>query len=343
MKLALLGAHNIEEYDALKLFHGLGYDVFGIGGYSYPAEPVESLRPALPELTYYPVLDTACHEKRIEHEKDPPYIQGRPVIDWAKADLPDEVLDWADAIIVSAFEHTWIAPQWKRLKESGKRIIWRTIGQSGPDNERFMRPFHDDGLEIVRYSPNEANIPQYAGEDALIRFYKDPDEWKGWTGETGVVTNVTQHLFQRHPFTNWEYWDVATQDLPRFPVGAGSEVIGGPGKVSFETMKAVLRSSRAYLYTGTQPASYTLGFIEAMMTGTPLVSISKDWMQLPEAFEADELALSAYSDPEAATTHLRLLLNDTDAARLHSQMQRQRAIDLFGIESVGMLWRAYLG
>jgi hypothetical protein len=31
-----------------------------------------------------------------------------------------------------------------------------------------------EGLEIVRYSPMERNIPGYIGEDALIRFYKDP-------------------------------------------------------------------------------------------------------------------------------------------------------------------------
>lgn len=344
MNIALLGAHNILEYDELKLLTDLGYDCFSIGGYANPAVPVETLRPALPDAPYHPDLEHACHAKRVEHERSGEFLaNGRHVIDWAKADLADAVLEWADVVMVSAFEHTWIAPQWARLKESGKRIVWRTIGQSGPDNERFMRPFHDDGLEIVRYSPNEAAIPNYAGEDALIRFYKDPDEWTGWRGDVQVVTNVTQNLYQRHPATNWEYWDLATADLPRLPVGAGSEVINGVGKLPFHLMKEMLRSSRAYLYTGTQPASYTLGFIEAMMTGTPLISISKDWMQLPEAFEADELALASYSDPMAATSHLRLLLNDHEAATLHSQGQRQRAIELFGAKSVGMLWRAFLG
>lgn len=343
MNIALLGAHNIEEYDSLSLLTELGYDCFAIGGYSNPAEPVELLRPAIPNAPYFPDLEAACHAKRVEHEKDGEVLpNGRAVIDWAKADLPDEVLDWADVIMVSAFEHTWIAPQWARLKESGKRIVWRTIGQSGPDNERLMRPFHDDGLEIVRYSPNEASLPNYAGEDALIRFYKDPDEWAGWTGEVGVVTNVTQGLYQRHPFTNWEYWSLATGDLPNLPVGQGSEVLGGPGVVSFEMMKKVLRSSRCYLYTGTQPASYTLGFIEAMMTGIPMVSITKAWMQQPLLFEADEL-VTAQTDPADAASLLRLYLNDHDAAALEGATQRQRAIDLFGKAAIGKLWRLFLG
>ena len=39
------------------------------------------------------------------------------------------------------------------------------------------------------------------------------------------------------------------------PLGPGSEVIGGPGALSYDEMKGWLRKARAYLYTGTQPAS----------------------------------------------------------------------------------------
>ena len=343
MNLVLLGSHNIEEYDQLKLLTSLGYDVFSVGGFSNPAEPVESLRPALPDAPYHPDLEAACHDKRVEHEADGALLMGRPVIDWAKADLPDALLDWADVIICSAFEHTWLLPQWDRLKDSGKRIVWRTIGQSNAYNESLMAPLFSEGLEIVRYSPKERNLGHFAGETAMIRFYKDPEEWSGWTGEVGVVTNVTQHLYQRHPATNWEYWSLATDDLPSLPVGSGSEVIGGPGVVPFETMKNILRSSRAYCYTGTQPASYTLGFIEAMMTGIPLVSIGQLWMQIPEVFEAHELAGFAFEDPADTSSLLRLWLNDLDAAQAVSEYQRSVAIDLFGVDVIGQEWSAYIG
>lgn len=344
MNIVLMGAHGILEYDDLRLLTDLGYDCFSIGGYGNPAAPVEELRPALPDAPYHPDLEYACHKKRVEHEKDGEmHPVGRPVIDWAKADLPDEVLDWADVVICSAFEHTWLLPQWKRLKESGKRIVWRTIGQSSGLNESLMAPLFKDGLEIVRYSPNEKHLEMFAGETAMIRFYKDPEEWSGWTGEDIVVTNVTQNLYQRHPATNWEYWDLATGDLPSVPVGKGSEVIGGVGVLPFEAMKGMLRTSRAYLYTGTQPASYTLGFMEALMTGIPLLSITREWMQLPALFEAETICGFAANDPHDAASLLRLWLNDFKAATEISIYQRSVAIDTFGMANVGAAWSEFLG
>jgi glycosyltransferase involved in cell wall biosynthesis len=210
----------------------------------------------------------------------------------------------------------------------------------------MMTALHKDGLEIVRYSPKERNIPGYAGEDALIRFYKDPDEWCGWTGEGEYVLNITQHLQQRDPYTNWRFWEAATRDLPRVAAGPGSEAIGGPGEVTYDQMKALLREARCYLYTGTQPASYTLGLIEAMMTGIPVVSIGPAWMGIfpygPDMFEGGEIA-GGCNDPAEARLQLRWLLDNDAGARAMSEQQRKRAIDLFGKDEIGRQWKAYLG
>ena len=201
--------------------------------------------------------------------------------DWAKYHLPDELIDWMDVFIVHHAEHTFIPDQWERIKH--KRVIWRTVGQSVEGNEEMMAPYHAQGLQIVRYSPKERNIPGFAGEDALIRFYKDPEEWNGWHGGGGkapTVINITQRLKQRDPFTNYGFWREATRGLSALPMGPGSEDIDGPGELTYDEMRIVLRAHRAYLYTGTQPASYTLGLIEAMMTGIPIVSISPEFMAI---------------------------------------------------------------
>lgn len=361
MNLLLLLAHSIEEYDQLKLLSGLGYDVFSIGGYINPGAPHDPKRPALPEVPHHPELQAVVDGLGTDDN-----------LRYAKEHIPDAILDWADVIICHHYEHTWLLPDWPRLKASGKRVIWRTVGQSVEHNERLMAPLRKDGLEIVRYSPKERNIPGYAGEDALIRFYKDPDEYGGWDGlgwdhidgqtigrsrdfePRPVVINITQHLAQRHPYTNYEFWAKATEGLPAVPLGPGSEAIGGPGELSYEAMHGALRYGRAYLYTGTQPASYTLGLIEAGMTGIPIVSIGPRWMRIfpygPDLFEGHEIVeqetfrLTTWADdPSDARRVLSVLLADEGIAKVHGDAARQRAIELFGKDTIAAQWKAYLG
>ena len=347
-RLLLLLAHAIEEFDQVRLLSELNYDVFSIGSYTNPSVPQDPKRPALPQVAYHPELEAACEAKRAGHDGQDSLatpVGPRPPIDWAKADLPEEIIDWADAIICHHFEHTWIAPQWDRIKH--KRVIWRTVGQSVEHNERMMSPLRKEGLQIVRYSPKERNIPGYAGEDALIRFYKDENEWDGWIGSQQRVLNFTQNLFQREPYTNWKFWNEATQDLPAAAEGPGSEVIGGAGQCTLAMMQYLLQSSRAYLYTGTQPASYTLGLIEAMMVGIPVVSIGPSWMEVfpygPLLFEGHEIARLWSNSPTAARNMLAALLKHEDYAREVSEAQRTMAVELFGKQKIAAEWKAFLG
>ena len=239
------------------------------------------------------------------------------------------------------------------------------MGQSVDGNEWAAQPFRKRGLQIVRYSPKERNIPNYAGEDALIRFYKDPAEWHGWIGDWEQVGNVTQDLARRDPFTNYGFWKAATEGLPTLPAGPGSEAIGGTGALPYDAMREYLRHIRCYLYTGTQPASYTLGLIEAMMTGVPVVSIPASYMALfpygPHLFEGQEIAdfegsivplgmtrttrggIAISPDPAFAAVFLRDLLRDHAFAQAVGKRQRQRAIDLFGKDRVARDWATFLG
>jgi len=344
MNILLLLAHSVEEHDQIKLLSELGYDVFSIGGYIDPAAPHDPKRPALPNAPRHPelraVVDGLGTDDNLRH---------------AKEHIPDDLIDWADTIIVHHYEHTWLVPQWARIKH--KRVIWRTVGQSVEHNERMMAPLHGEGLQIVRYSPKERSIPGYAGEDALIRFYKDPDEWQGWTGDHRYVINITQHLRQREPYTNWSFWNQATSQLPAIPMGPGSVVIGGTDELSYEAMRESLIRNRVYLYTGTQPASYTLGLIEAMMTGIPVVSIGPAHMTIfpygPALFEGHEIVSATdeagwhwkpwSDDPDKARDMLAALLSSKSYAREQSAVQRARAIELFGKDRIGAEWKAFLG
>lgn len=370
MNIVQLLAHSIEEHDQLRLWHSMGHNVFSIGGYIDPAHPHDDKRPPMPEVPLHADLKAAVdalgqpHARVDAHEAQVPTgvnvglcADGHSdPMEAARRWIPDAVLDWMDVLIVHHLEHTWVVPQWDRLKKH--RVIWRTVGQSAHMNEAMMAPLRRTGLEIVRYSPKERNLPNYAGEDALIRFYKDPEEWKGWNGDAPVVTNITQSLFQRSlddqqqlqpkgfQWTSYTFWNDATLGLSRMAAGPGSEAIDGTGSLSVPEMHRLLQDSRCYLYTGTQPASYTLGFIEAGMTGIPLVSIGAQWHRImpygPSLFEGHELAPFAADDPAHAKRMLQRLLDDHDLAKAVAQDQRARFIRLFGMDAISAQWDAYL-
>lgn len=342
VNILLLASHGIAEYDDIRMFHHLGFDVFCPGGYANPAKPGETLRPALPDVPYHADLAALCDIQRAKHPEAP----GR-YIDWAKADLHPGVIEWADVIIVHHFIREWIRDQWPRIRH--KRVIWRTCGQSDPGLERDMLRCRDDGLQIVRYSPAEqrhfGEIGAFAGQDALIRFGKFPQDYEPWIGSDRAVGNVTQNMVERGDAVGLSFWLEATKGLPARPAGPGSQRLpGGIGPLGYDAMRHYLRFVKVYLYTGTTPASYTLGLIEALMTGTPVVSIVPEaWAGPPSLFEGAELAPWQIDTPEHAREALPFFLDkDIEQARAESAYIRQEAVRTFGIDTIGRQWRDFL-
>jgi len=328
------------------MFTRMGVACYSIGG-AYDALPFEGKRPALPAAPRFPSLEAATNEQRARLSHD--YGDPGPAIDWAKARLAPEVIDWADTIIVHHFPEQWIGGNWPNIRD--KRVIWRTCGQSDPRVEREMAVYVEQGLQVVRYSPKERTAftgwGSFAGEDAMIRFGKDPDEWSGWRGDDPFVGNITQDMFRRGDACGLGFWEVATRGLPTKPAGPGSEMlVGGIGSLDYDEMREYLRSIRVYLYTGTRPASYTLGLIEAMMTGVPVISIGANAFQPPALFEAHEITSYAFDDPQRAHDqlwHQFLDPDNFDHARGVSAAQRADAIELFGLDTVMAQWRDFLG
>jgi glycosyltransferase involved in cell wall biosynthesis len=299
------------------------------------------MRPALPDYPFFPDLKAAVDDLGTDDN-----------LGAAQEHIPDALLDWLgdDGAIVIHHYTERLVGDWPRLRDwmrgaPGRRVIWRTVGQSVENNERMMAPLRADGLERVAYSPNERFIPGYIGHDALIRFGKDPADWYGWTGDKAVVGNVTQGLLRRDPWTNYGFWEEATRGLPRLPAGPGSELHGGLGELGYDEMRQYLRDIRVYLYLGTQPASYTLGLIEALMTGVPVVSIGPSHMQIfdmPGVFEGWELAPWGDDPLEVRRTLGLILENEAMAARVGSGA-RARALDLFGLDTIADQWASFLG
>lgn len=337
MKILYLSCHSILEYDEVKLLTELGHEVYSVNGsYSNPTSPVDTKRPAIVA----------------------PFIQhlNSVAIQSSKENLHDELIDWADLIIIM-HKPEWILGNWKNMRH--KMIVWRTIGQSVPAIEDTLAFCRQNDMRIIRYSPAEDKIKGFIGHDAVIRFYKDPVEYKGWNGKVKSVLSVAQSMKQRSRYCGYELLKQATVGLPVALHGTPSRNADGSlmddslwkGELTYPQLKKSYRDHRVYFYTGTYPASYTLNFIEAMMTGIPIVAIGKELANLKD-FQMDSYEVSdiiengkngfVSNDIEELKGHLKLLLEDEVLAKKIGDAGRKTAIKLFGKSSVKKQWKEFL-
>lgn len=337
MKILYLSCHEILEYDELKLFTELGYECYSLGAYTQPGGEEHRKRPPL-ELPY-----------------SPHFIELS--LQFGKENLHPEQLEGIDVVIVMHVPE-YLSRNWGLFREfinGGGRVVWRSIGQSIPSLELGLHQMRNEGLEVVRYSPREMTIDHNVGADAVIRFAKDPADWYGWTGEDEKVVNFTQSLMDRAAFTGFEETLTLFTQLPSKVYGPGNENLGemSGGLLTYDDQREALRRARAFFYHGTYPASYTLSFMEAWMTGTPVVAVGPnrgDGLHMfpgQRTYEVHELIENGVSgfvsdDIDQLKTHLVDLLNDYDLAQEISSKGRSRAIELFGVDTIKEQWKSFL-
>lgn len=335
MKIHYISCHSVLEFDELKLLTELHHDVFCNGAYLEPAGHPSLPRPGVPEAKYH------------EHWAD---LARR----FPKTELPQELIDPFDVLIfMGGITDNALVQNWPRIKH--KKVIWRTIGQSTQGNEEMMAPLRAEGLKIVRYSPKEMNIPRYIGSDAMIRFYKDENELKDWNGNDKTVVNFSQSLRGRRNNCHYnEIMEMITGYQAKV-FGTGNEDLGNinGGELPWDLMKGKLRDSRVYVYGGTWPASYTLSFIEALMTGIPMVCIGKrlaeeipnyphmDFYEVSEIIKNGENGFIS-DDIGTLRSNIYALLNDDELAKRIGENGRQTAIRLFGKEQIRNQWDEFL-
>lgn len=331
MKVHYISDHSVLEYDEVQLFLDLGHEVFSNGAYLDPAGHITLPRPGLRGAKVYP--------EYVELARSTP-----------RTDMPRELIDPFDVIIVMHSPNV-IAQNWEKLKH--KNVIWRSIGQSVPGIEQRLAQCRHEGLKIVRYSPKEANIPGFIGEDAMIRFYKDEDEYNGWTGELPQVVSFAQSLKGRRQFCHYEEVFGVIEAFNGKVYGPGNEDLGAfnGGQVPYEKQVALMQQSRAMPYGGTWPAPYTLSFIEALMTGLPIVAIDKGLAHYPQYeqfdfYEVDEILAQIggiVCDSEGKMIgETQRLLHDFSHAQNIAKKQRALAIQMFGKRNISAQWRTFL-
>lgn len=325
MRLLYVSSHSVGEYDDLRMFHELGLQVFSSFAYANPM--MGGLRPPL-SFNYDPD-DLEAHD----HFKDC---------------LHPEFVKRFDIVFFHGPFGEYLTAKWDVIKD--RRVIVRTNGQSTPRNEMIFKELRKEGLQVVRYSPTERVLYGYAGEDAMIRFYKDPEEWKAWNGTDKTVITIAKGMKKRERVCLHSVFDEVTQGLPRRLYGADNQgVEGWAGELNYLELKGELRANRVFFYTGTRPASYTLGFIEAWMTGIPIVAVGPSPGNHPfsPTYEVHHLLKHGESGLWANNLsqlrdHLREVLANEGLAKRLSANGRTAAVQHFGKQTIYQQWKEFL-
>lgn len=340
LKILYLSCHEVLEYNELKLLTeieheinpGYSIDVFSLGGaFQNPNQSGGFMRSVIPKGRFYPDL----YQLAIQCDKD---------------DIHPKLLEWADVCLMmhnSAIQgqkeqQRWLVRNWQNFKDYNVKVIWRSIGQSVPLIEREIKKYKDQGMKIVRYSPLEEKIPDFAGADAIIRFYEDEELFSGWTGEKKQILVVGQSFKQRAEFLNFPLLERLTTGFSTKVAGTGNEDLGELwlGYRKYHELISEYRNARVFLYVGgTIPAQYTLSFIEAWMMGIPVVAIGKK-LRKHHAFNWDNYevpdlitnGVNGYVSDDVAElrNYISMLLENHELAKKVGEAGRKKAIELFG-------------
>ena len=332
MKILYYSVHSVLEDDEIRMLKGLGHDVFPLG-VNFGFDAVEPFRDSIAfSDREHALLDdfyrTGCA-----------YRYGHPYA--AETILTREFVALFDAMIVM-HDLEFIDRWWPILSQIP--VIWRTIGQNIEGLEPLASSLKAKGLHIVRYSPVERRAPHYAGERALIRFGKNADHYGPWTGRDLSVLTFANLLVQRYPTQAQIYLETVV-GLPSALGGVGNEALPGQiGLLSPQQQQDRYNDSRAYLYCSGGEVPYTLNFIEALMTGLPVVAFKFDpahrYYEIPALLEAGGGMVA--STVEQARGFLQRLLNDEAFAQEASAKSRAIALEHFGLDRIGRQWNSLL-
>lgn len=313
MKIVYYHCHEVLTYNEVKLLRELGHQV-----------QVAWQNPK--NFASYPALSPLDFKCGL-----------RPTIDFDPFEPED-----ADACIFTYFMHQLDHSLQKYA--SNKKKIWRFIGQSNPAKEKKLSMYAKrHNLKLVRYSSLESLIPNFAGQDALIRFNIDDPEYGDYNGNNSTILISCNNMLARDFECKSQQLLSIVGDRPHLIFGQGNNFSTHCIQASYADYKTSLSNSRLYLTAGTIPASYTLGFMEALAAGIPVVVYDNNH-KLNEMRSIIINGINGFisSDIIELREVCDELLSDIEYAKEIGKKGRETAIKIFGKEAIKEQWKQLL-
>lgn len=306
--------NGILEFDEVKLLTELGHNVFCMGDYGGNERPIIYGRSKCDWLN-----STEINEMRSR----------------GQGSLPDFAIERCDAIICMHISN-WLIDQWDRIKK--KKCFLRLIGQQSAGLGERLRRLTDEGLKVIPYWPSDNHYNDLKADQTtgVVRFYKDENEFKDWNGKREIVLTACNDIMRGGGHAcHAEIYNEVTEDMPKLLVGKNNRFFGDfTARVPFWMLKELYQECRVYFYLGTDPATYTLNLIEAMMTGCPVIAYDN-------GRGVKGIVPFASNDPDELAGQIELVLR-RPAGHVSRFFCREKAIELFGKQQALTSWTKVL-
>jgi len=337
--------HPSLEYDDLSMLTALGMDWFSTGVYSDPKNPLKSLqtRPPINKKIDNGLLSQF---KKLNRSYIP--------FENSTINLSKEFVDNFDVVWVT---HTFYNIDYNWLHIKHKPVIWRTYNQQDPSWEEKAKTYKKAGLKIVRMGYTEANRLTFAGQDEVIRGYVDLEVFTGWVGNKKVVltynSRFQQRLNQSLNQCNKSYLKVREAFNCFELYGFENLTSISLGPVSYEKQIEKYKESMVYFSLNSESAVYTNAFMEALMTGIPVVTFGSNLSnvisnpELRNTYEVPNLVINGKEaiisdDIEEIKQEIQKLLDSPDYRIQIGNSGRQKAMKLFNKEVIFDQWKNFL-
>lgn len=348
MKILYVSSNHASlEYDDLNMLSAMGIEWFSTGIYLEPNAPLHSL---VTRDSFIKVADPKL--VKLFRDSNPSYIP----FENALVNLSKELVDHFDIVWVT---HTFpnLESNWDVIKS--KPVIWRTYNQQDVSWEGRAKSFRSKGLKIVRMGETEANRLTFAGQDEVIRAYVDSSRFSDWKGSRRKILTYHNRFEQRLkrslngcpqaylrlrrvlPSTLFELYGFGN------PVGGFSN-----GSLSYEDQVNRYKECSIYLSLNSESAVYTNSFMEALMTGIPVVTFGsklsnvnspelRNSYEVPSLVENGKEAIVS-DDLEFLKEEIERLLDSREYRQSIGEAGRQRALQLFDKNRIMRQWSDFL-
>lgn len=345
--LYLSGFHPVLEYDECLLLEELGFNWFSTGVYHNPKRPVN-----IPSLNIRKPINKTADEDllNIFRSSNPNYMNQFNNLDRPRVLLTKDFVTKFDLIFSTSVLQ--IKDNWELIKN--KPIIWRTVGSINNSLELQMKPYVENGnIHPIRFSNQEFLAPDSNGGE-VIKNYVDENIYKDWKGYEETCLSFQSWFTQRRSLLiNKSYLDIYNK-IPAKLYGAfiGKTDPISNGCVSWEEQINLYKKSRCYFYIGSNVGVVAYNFLEAMMTGSPIITYGpelggfrspKDGKMLHEASELIEKGVNGfYSDNlDELANYVGLLVENHSIAKNLSKEARNKALKMFSKKLAINKWKDY--